>query len=328
LPPNTKKLRAGLKAAGLSDPAIDAAWPEWWTEEAGETASGRAELRFALARRLGLSPTALLGESVEFLWSNEARFKHLSAKDAEHKAVLASFGMTIGRLLIHATPRPSRLTGVAARELRDAILQSNEYVELKTLVAACWALGVPLIHLRVFPLAAKSMHAMVVRFEDRFAILLGRDARYPAPIAFTLAHEMGHVALGHIEGSMAIVDMDEDLQGTDNQEKEADQYALEALTGTPDPIIDSNVDRYSARSLARAVLTVGPQHRIEPGALALCFAYRKGNWPVAMAALSHVYERSTEVWREINKVADFEIDWDRIGDEAGSYLRRVMGASG
>ncbi len=322
------RIRRQLREAGLSDAAVNAAWPDWWTDEAGKTASGRAELRFALARRLGLSPKALLGESVEFLWSNEARFKHLSAKDSEHRAALASFGMTIGRLLILACPTSLSPPRLAAAELRTAILQSSDFVDLKSLLATCWAIGVPVIHLRVFPLTTKSMHAMVVRLGDRHAILLGRDAQYPAPIAFTLAHEMGHVALNHIEDSMAIVDMEGDDQASDDQEKEADSYAVEALTGSPEPTIESNIDRYSARSLAQAVMVSGPKHRIEPGALALCFAYRQQTWPVAMAALRHIYARPADVWREINKIAVLEIDWDAIGEEASTYLRRVMGAGG
>ncbi|RYL95534.1 hypothetical protein EWH10_21295 [Sphingobium fuliginis] len=35
----------------------------------GQSPSGRAELRFAIARRLGLRP--LLGERVEFIWNDE-----------------------------------------------------------------------------------------------------------------------------------------------------------------------------------------------------------------------------------------------------------------
>lgn len=139
---------------------------------------------------------------------------------------------------------------------------------------------------------------------------------------------MGHVGLNHIEASMAIVDMDDEDQAADNQEVEADLYALEALTGTPTPSIESNVDRYSARSLAAAVLETGPRHQIEPGALALCFAYRQKTWPTAMAAMRYIYEQPLDVWREINKFADLQIDWDEIGEEASNYLRRVMGGGG
>ena len=61
-----------LRRAGISRAAIDAAWPAWWTEEAESSPSGRAELRFALARRLGLEAKPLLGERVEFIWNDEA----------------------------------------------------------------------------------------------------------------------------------------------------------------------------------------------------------------------------------------------------------------
>ena len=47
-----KSLIDSLRNAGFSAAAISAAWPSWWTEEAEESPSGRAELRFALARRL------------------------------------------------------------------------------------------------------------------------------------------------------------------------------------------------------------------------------------------------------------------------------------
>ncbi len=103
-----KTLIERLRKAGISRAAIQAAWPSWWTEEAETSPSGRAELRFALARRLGLEPKPLLGERVEFVWNDEAKFKHLSAEGEAQKAALTSFGMSIGHLLLRATPLPRR----------------------------------------------------------------------------------------------------------------------------------------------------------------------------------------------------------------------------
>jgi hypothetical protein len=201
-----KTLIRKLREAGFSRGAIRAAWPSWWSEEADASPSGRAELRFALARRLGLEPKPLLGERVEFVWNDEARFKHLSAEDDVQRAALASFGMSVGRLLLRATPGDAT-RAVGAEDLRDAMLRASNFVDLHSLIGTCWALGVPVIHLRVFPLEAKSMHAMVVAMDGRHAILLGRDASYPAPVAFTLAHELGHVMLGHLAGAPALVDL-------------------------------------------------------------------------------------------------------------------------
>jgi Zn-dependent peptidase ImmA (M78 family) len=142
------------------------------------------------------------------------------------------------------------------------------------LIATCWALGIPVVHLRVFPLDTKSMHAMVVTVDGRFAILLGRDASYPAPVAFTLAHELGHVLLRHLDGTSALIDLEDPATAhdADKQELEADAFALTLLTGSSDPDIQTNVDTFNATSLAAAVLDAGPRYRVEPGTLALCLA--------------------------------------------------------
>jgi hypothetical protein len=322
---STKKLVKELRGAGLSDQAIKAAWPSWWNDDAELSESGRAELRFALARKLGLSPRSLLGERVEFVWKDDARFKNLTAEDATQQAALASFGVAIGRLMLRATPEVRSIIGIGAMELRKAILGGRTVVDLQGLVSACWALGVPIIHLRVFPLEAKSMRAMVVEVEGRHAILLGRDASYPAQIAFTLAHEIGHAALGHITGAKAIVDIGEsEHDGGDPQEREADEYGLTVLTASTHPAITTSTNNYRARSLARAVMEAGPPRHIEPGMLALCVGYIQQNWGTAIASLRHIYGKKIEVWREVNRIADRQLRWDQLNDESADYLRTVM----
>ena len=314
-----------LRRAGLSKTAIDAAWPSWWTDEADSSLSGRAELRFALARRLGLDPQPLLGERVEFIWNDEARFKHLSTQDEKQKAALASFGLAVGRLLLRGTP-PVQVAKLTAEELRAAILAGSAFVDLGSLVAACWALGIPVIHLRIFPLETKSMHAMVVTEGNRFAVLLGRDVSYPAPMAFTLAHEIGHVMLNHLDGALALVDLEDPATagGDDFQEDEADRFALTLLTGSPNPKIETNLDRFNAPTLAAAVLDASRQYAVEPGTLALCLAHARNAWPVAMSAMRFIYNEPKPAWREINGIADGELAWDELGEDAAKFLHKVM----
>ncbi|MER9816741.1 hypothetical protein [Mesorhizobium sp. M0129] len=323
---DNEKLVDKLREAGISRAAIEAAWPTWWTEEINESPSGRAELRFALARRLGLDPKPLLGERVEFVWNDEARFKHLSTEDAAERSALTSYGISLGRLLLHATPDPGEALNATPEELREAILAGAPYVDLRSLLTTCWALGIPVIHLRVFPLETKAMHAMVVAVDGRFAILLGRDASYPAPVAFTLAHELGHIFRRHLGDAPALIDLKDPAtaQDGDEQEDEADAYALTLLTGSPKPDIETNVDKFNAPSLASAVLNAGPLYNIEPGTLALCLAFQREAWPIANAALRFIYTEPKPVWREVNGIAESEIGWDQLSDEAAQYLRNVM----
>lgn len=323
---DSSKLFEALRGAGLSSDAIEAAWPSWWSDEIAVSPSGRAELRFSLARKLGLAPKPLLGERVEFVWKDKARFKHLTSQDAVQQSILSSFGVAVGRLLLRAIPPGASLHGVAAHRLRETILQEEAYVDLRQLITICWAVGIPVVQLQVFPLATKSMHAMVIEAGGRHAILLARESIYPAPAAFTLAHEIGHIALGHIEGAAALVDTEDPATAPehDTQELEANAFALELLTGSPEPEIQTELQNFNAPTLANAVLNAGPQYRIEPGTLALCVAYRRKLWPVAMSALRFIYTDPKPVSREINRIAASQIDWTSLTQDGEEFLRNLM----
>jgi hypothetical protein len=323
---NAEKLISELRRAGFSRAAIRAAWPSWWNEEAAKSPSGRSELRFTLARRLGLSPKPLLGERVEFIWNDEARFKHLTTEDTGEKAALTSFGMSIGRLLLRANPAGPLTATITAKTLRDAILTKNQFVDLDSLLGACWALGIPVIHLRVFALESKKIDAMVIGMEGRYAILLGRDSLYPAPVAFTLAHEIGHIMLGHLGDAPALVDLEDSVTyiDGDDQEKAANQFALTLLTGVAEPDITTNVDSFGAQALANAVLKAALEYRIEPGTLALCLAHRMNLWPRAMKSMKFIYNERKPTWQEVNGIASLYLDPGLLGDEAANYLQAVM----
>jgi Zn-dependent peptidase ImmA (M78 family) len=84
------------------------------------------------------------------------------------------------------------------------------------------------------------MSAMTVEVGTRSAILLGKDSLYPAHVAFYLAHEVGHIALGHIQPGSMVIDLDRtDLAdpAVDAEEAAADAFALELLTGLSRPTI-------------------------------------------------------------------------------------------
>ncbi len=170
------------------------------------------------------------------------------------------------------------------------------------------------------------MHAMAVRIGDRYAILLGRNALYPAPVAFTLAHELGHIVLRHLADAPALVDLEDPARakGDDEQENEADRFALTLLTGSSQPLIETNVDRFNAPTLARSALTAAKEYAIEPGTLALCLAYQRNAWPAAMAAMRFIYSEQKPTWKEVNGIAHGEINWEALGDGSAYYLEEVM----
>jgi len=166
---------------------------------------------------------------------------------------------------------------------------------------------------------------------DRFAILLARDAAYPAPIAFHLAHEIAHIALGHVQDGSAVVDMSDptdeaDAAGADPEEAAADAYALELLTGQPNPQIVVQGPGRNARELAREAGIVGAKHHIEPGTLVLCAGFVTHDWQLAHAALRYIYSSAQAVWEQINGFALRQLRFEQLPEESASYVRAVLGS--
>ena len=326
---DARTLRTRLRRVGLGQPIIDAAWPTWWTDAAEVSVSAQTELRFSLARKLGLDPQSLLEETDEprFLWHDTARFKNLSIEDASERAALASFGTVLATLLIKAAPDHYALTNPTPSHIRRLLLASHgRYVRLVDMLAFCWSVGIPVVQLRVFPLTRKRMAAMAVTVGGRTAILLAKDSEYPPQSIFFLAHEIGHVALQHIGADRVLVDFNRDpLPVHDDEEDQADAFALEMLTGQQRPTILPSQDRYSARELARVALDVAPDLTIEPGTLALCFGYSTGDWATAHAAMRWIYHSPKPVWKEVNRLAMNQLVSERISDDSTAFLAAVLG---
>jgi IrrE N-terminal-like domain len=323
------RFRKRLKNIGLSDPAIDAAWPDWWSDDADPSSSARLELRFSMARKLGLDARSVLDEEgiPRFIWKDEARFKHLSGETDLERAAISSFGRSIGALLTSGSGVGQfSLTGSTATVLRNAVLSSQPYVRLMDLLSLSWSSGIPVAHLRIFPSIRKRMAAMAVAVGERYAILLAKDSMYPPHIAFYLGHELGHIALGHVGKDSAIVDMESEAlsAATDAEEVEADRFALELLTGRADLRL-LPTGSYNAPGLADVALRVSTDLHIEPGTLALCFGYSTGNWAVANSAMRFIYQEARPVWFEVNRVTITQLDAEQLPSDANSYLAAVLG---
>lgn len=324
-------LRRELLNAGLTNRAINAVWPEWWSSDAEASLSATAELRYTVARRLGISPRSLFDGPPKFVWRDEAKFKNLGTTTPAEQFILTSFGIASGRTLITAAPPALAPLPTTAADLRNQILRSSPYVQLGDLVVACWSLGIPVVKMNIFPLERKRMQAMTVRLGSRYAILIGRDSTFPSWIAFILAHELGHVIRGDIGDSAALLEMEDPLQVAerDNEELQADAFALALLTGDEEPAIIPNTERYSASQVADAVVNASARERIDPGVLALCLAYRTGQWAESVGALKMIdgQEFPEDVGVSINKIAENELRWDSIKSERANYLHKILGTN-
>lgn len=113
------------QAAGLSDSAINAVWPDWWSDAADASPSAVAELRFSVARKLGLDPRLLLEEEQpRFVWDDSAKYKNFKGDAERERPAITAFGTSLCRMLVKATPDfvPE---GIEAEGLRRSILAQS-----------------------------------------------------------------------------------------------------------------------------------------------------------------------------------------------------------
>ncbi len=321
-----RSLRTRLRSTGLTTRVVDAAWPAWWSSTAEESPSAVAELHYTLARQLGLSPSSLLDDGEpKFLWRDETKFKNLGTTSDREAAILASFSVSVARCAFAATPDAhQRPLPAAAFELRSTMLGQWEAIGLRELVVLCWGSGIPVLQLKVFPLRQKRMHAVTARLGDRHAILVGRESRYPAQVAYWIAHELGHIASKHVADAAALVDVEDPLRSSDKDDEErgADAYALEVLTGNAAPVIEPTATKFSATQVAHAVRTAGPKLRVDPGVLALCLGHSRATWREVFGALKILGD--ADVGSLINDAARGQLDWSALTLDSRTFLDTIL----
>jgi hypothetical protein len=322
-------LKSKLKELGLSNAAINAAWPRWWSDDALSSPSAILELYFSVARKLGLDPRSLAhGDSPQFVWREQARFKHLTSESLQERAAISSFGRAVGALLLTLVPEVQLTEPPDAATLRRTLLgEGHPFVGLAELLSLCWSVGIPVIHLRVLPRERKRMAAMAVRVGSGGAILLARDSMYPASIAFYVAHELGHLLLGHLAKESAIVELAEELQLADDdaEERAADRFALELLTGSANVRVAPEFRDYNAPALAQAVLEAGPRIHIEPGTLAMLFGFSTNRWAVVNSAMGFIYDQAKPAWQAVNAVAQSPLDLSLAPKDSLPFLESILG---
>ena len=165
----------------------------------------------------------------------------------------------------------------------------------------------------------------------RHAILVARETGPPAQYMFHVAHELGHIALGHLDNSTAIIDADPRDQANDPseliddaEEQAADNFAQELLTGNAQFHVDRGVGatRGNAEELARLAMVSGMSLGVDPGHIVLSFANATNEWALAMAAIKLIPDQVEKTSHLVNEVL-----WSQLGlgaeGQSLDFLRAV-----
>jgi hypothetical protein len=320
------KLYKRLSAAGLSKSFVrKTAFPEWWSDDIALTQAGYAQTLMLISRNLRIDIHSLLQEEEPLDVHNLLPVLNKSPQGmVEEKLRWAQcLGERMAEVALQGTgdSHPLPKSAAAMRELLDG---NNYPPHLESVLDLCWKLGVPVLYLHENPTGACKPHAMIFRSQGRYSIVLSRKLIYSSMMAFDLLHEIGHAVFEHLAKDGLIVDKTIELT-EEEREEEANRFAVEVLTGNPDLQFTSS-RWFNAERLAVSARSIGSQFHIDPGVIALNYAWHnKRYFPMVQNALS-LLEPNADAVRTIRRYMRDRLDWNKLTEENREYLLRMSGA--
>lgn len=322
-------LYAKLKQQGFTRQFVKGVLPDWWDDSMANTASGYQEAGMLLAKLFNIRPSSLLSENLapEFRFGAR-RFKRNQCSDVADLDQACSLAMTAAKLAVQAMPN-AYVKPDAAAELRRSLLSNPEqrWIDFSTLLQYCWQIGIPVLHLSHLPNGAKKMDGLALSVGGRPAIVL-TSKRPHGYMLFHLAHELGHIAEGHVDedGAWAI---DTEIDAADEQEDEvaANRYGFTVLTGEPifKGLAESASIPKKGTQLALASMVMASSRRIDPMHVALATAHRCKNFKLGGAALLALVKNRPDDISVCTAMLERELDWESLSDDEAAVLRKLTG---
>lgn len=235
-----------LGQAGYPRLYVESMLPAWWSNSLLKTSSGALQFALFIKQRLGLEVE--FNEDGQLSLKDEiisVRYKHRKGTDTGQLTVVKNLGKAATSILKNGVSEYIPLPK-SPKQLRSYVLKKTEksVLDFEALLDVCWLSGIPVLFLENIPRTARRMTGMVVDHNGQHSILLGLRDTLKARQLFILAHEIGHLLLGHVKKDSLLIDEDLDtafdtlndsiLTTLDDEENEADQFALDLIRGELD----------------------------------------------------------------------------------------------
>lgn len=322
------RLYGRLSDAGLTRHYIrSTVLPSWWDDEIALNPAGYAQGLLLLSRHLGLDLSSLQDEAapVRLREFGSCKYKKREDVSEDDLAMCRMMAMRAAQLAAEAIELPYQSTPGSPAEIRQAILDAGaHWVGLSQLLDYCWSIGIPVLHLAHFPRNARRPDGFAARVNGRPVIVLCVQKKQPAWQLFILAHELGHIARNHIEEDGALLDDRVDEESSDAEEREANAFAIELLTGSPTRRFRASGRWPNAQQLAEEARQIGRLQMIDPGHVILNYAHSMGDdfYAVGNAALKRLDPHANAIKIIRATLAD-RLDWSRLPEDSSEFLMRV-----
>lgn len=334
---NMKTLYQRLAQLGLPKGYVrEHGLPDWWDPELEAEPGGVLKAAAYVSRRLNIDLGSLLSEerAPTFRMACQPKFKTRIDTEREHLSASQSLALRVAELMSYACVPEYQGSIPSIAAIRDPILSRQSYVDLNSVLDFCWSWGIPVVHFSDFPRNSRRFDGMVAWCDGRPVIVIAKNQRPTAWLLFILAHELGHIAKGHLDGG-SLVDMTIDPESQDSEELEANEFAVELLLGKPDMSYFS-LKNLNATDLTVFASSVSKRDRVDPGVVALNYTWLKSleassqqeknqYWRTAACVLKNL-DSDGNAPHLINSylTSSDRLDWDRLDGDSQDYLELVV----
>ncbi|OKH44162.1 hypothetical protein NIES2101_29085 [Calothrix sp. HK-06] len=301
--------------------------PSWWDNNLNDKHEAVLEGAGYIADNLNLDLKSLLAveEEIKVNPSPSTKFKRRSSQNNEQPHVSQALCSRLAELIAYGTEVNFTPLPTDVKAIRVEILTNHTTINLTSLLDYCWSKGIVVAYFNRFPVHVQKFAGFIQLQSSRPVIILSSIYKYSAEFAFDLAHELGHLALGHLEQKAVLIDekIESDSNG-DDEENEANRFATQLLLGDCDNCLEDKRFWSHHHLIKHATIKAKENPTVEIDSIILNNAWHNKNWGFACKALEKL-GCAVDGQQIINEYLADKLDWDKFNDESYEYLEKALG---
>ncbi len=328
---NIKNIYQSLQNYGIDKKFIqDIILPVWWKDEIANSKIGYFQTASLISKNLGIDVSELINTTNSVALKRPANIKFKSSRNVTINTTDIwpnSLAVKISETIDQLYSTPLMYLPKNALEIRNSIIERYGKIDLNNTLEYLWSSGIPVLHVPVFPKEVNKMDGMAVNLNGRPIIILSKNRRHDAWLLFILAHELGHIVNGHLSNTDQIIyDMNLETE-VDSEEKTANEFAAELLNGTKSPsYFSSNNIFNSPYGLVNHIRPLAKLLSIDPGVIALNYAYLTKNYAIAEQALNILSPKANAV-KMVQMQMKAKLDLEKLSEENYEYFTKLTSLS-
>ncbi len=315
-----------LSKLGLSNKYVrQAGLPSWWSDELNDQPAAVLEGAGHISKRLHLNLESLLkdDQDVQFKPLPKTKFKYHNQHQSVTPDVSTQLASRVAELVAYSVQTTFVLIPADVNQIRTQILQNHPQINLESILGYCWQHGIAVVYFNDYPQNTRKITGMIQWQGNRPVIVLSSKRTYPAWLAFHLAHELAHIALGHVKEGI-LIDDEIEQDSKDQEEIDANAFAVQLLVRDFDNCFDGQ-EIHSGDHLKnkiRKCLTSEPT--IDPCALAFNFGWHYKEFKFAFSAAKK-FGCPQNGDKVINRFLENRLNWDNVSDDNMDHLEHILG---